>query len=68
MEAKKVYEKLDHDFITENLSDDWAQYMGEIDEFLCDNFKERSMGLVCDNASEIDFVYCAVFPMPEVMQ
>ncbi len=68
MKAKKVYEKLNHDFITENLTDDWAQYMGEIDEFLCDNFKERSMGLVCDNTKEINFVYCAVFPTPEVMQ
>lgn len=32
------------------------------------SFKERSMGLVCDFATEINKVYSAVFPTEEVMQ
>ena len=68
MKAQEIYTKLNHDFITEGLSDDWAQCVGEIEEFLCDSFKETSMGLVCDNTKEIEKVYTAVFPTPKVMQ
>ncbi len=39
-----------------------------IDDFLSDNFKQRSMGLVCDNSTEIKKVYTAVFPSNVVMQ
>jgi len=42
--------------------------MGEINEYLTDNFKQRSMGLVCDFAQEINHVYTAVFPSDKVMQ
>lgn len=68
MKAKKLYQKLEEDFITSEMSDDWAQYMEEIDEFICDNFKKRSMGLVCNFTSEINKVYTAVFPSKKVMQ
>lgn len=67
MEAKKIYEKLERDFIKSGLSDDWAQYMGSVKDFLSDNFKKRSMGLVCDFATEIKKVYTAVFPSKHVM-
>ncbi len=68
MDSKKVYAHLEKDFIKPELSDDWVQYMGEIRDFLCENFKKRSMGLVCDNTSEINSVYTAVFPSEEVMK
>lgn len=42
--------------------------MKDIEAYLCDNFKKRSMGLVCDFASEVNKVYTAVFPTMEIMQ
>jgi len=66
MKAKILYEKLEKDFIKLGLSDDWN--LGEISEFVCDNFKRRSMGLICDFTEEIKEVYTAVFPSKLVMQ
>lgn len=68
MEAIKLYNRLEKDFILPGLSDDWAQHMGHIDAFVCDNFKKRSMGLVCDFTKEIGRVYTAVFPSKEVLR
>jgi putative NIF3 family GTP cyclohydrolase 1 type 2 len=68
MEAKKVYARLDSDFIKPGMTDDWAQHMGDVADFLSDNFKQCSMGVVCDNAQEIKRAYSAVFPTPEVMK
>ena len=68
MKAVKLYAQLEKDFITPSLSDEWAKYMESIADFLSDNFKRRSMGLVCDNAQEISKVYTAVFPSDNVMQ
>jgi putative NIF3 family GTP cyclohydrolase 1 type 2 len=68
MKAAKLYAQLEKDFITPSLSDEWAKYMGSIADFLSDNFKQRSMGLVCDNSAEIKKVYTAVFPSDNVMQ
>jgi putative NIF3 family GTP cyclohydrolase 1 type 2 len=68
MEAKKLYARLEKDFIKPGLSDDWAQYMTEVQDFLSDNFKARSIGLVCDNTSEIKKVFSAVFPTSAVMK
>lgn len=68
MEAKQLYQQLEKDFITPEMSDDWAQYMDSVADFLSENFKKRSMGLVCDFATEINKVYTAVFPSAEVMQ
>ncbi|QAA33688.1 Nif3-like dinuclear metal center hexameric protein [Clostridium manihotivorum] len=68
MRAIYVYDKLEKDFISKDLSDDWARFMGEVEEYISDNFKERSMGLVCDFTKEIKSVYCAVFPTNEVME
>jgi hypothetical protein len=50
MKAVKLYAQLEKDFITPSLSDEWARYMQSIADFLTDNFKQRSMGLVCDNS------------------
>ncbi|MBC8059482.1 MAG: Nif3-like dinuclear metal center hexameric protein [Clostridiaceae bacterium] len=68
MNAIELYNHLEKDFIYKELKDDWSSYMGEVEDYLCVNFKERSMGLVCDFAKEINSVYSAVFPTEEVMQ
>lgn len=68
MRAIDLYNQLERDFITKNMRDDWARFMGELDEYLSPNFKERSMGLVCDFTNEINSVYCAVFPTKEILQ
>jgi len=68
MRAIDLYNQLERDFITKDMRDDWAIFMGELDEYLSPNFKERSMGLVCDFTNEINSVYCAVFPTKEILQ
>jgi len=68
MKSKKVYAMLEKDFILPGLSDDWAQHMSLISEYLSDNFKKRSMGLVCDFNEETRKVYTAVFPSKKVME
>jgi putative NIF3 family GTP cyclohydrolase 1 type 2 len=68
MKANDLYQILEKDFITSNMSDDWAKYMASVDNFLSENFKKRSMGLVCDFATEVNRVYTAVFPSRKVMQ
>jgi putative NIF3 family GTP cyclohydrolase 1 type 2 len=67
MNAIKIYQKLEKDFITSKLSDEWKN-MEEIASFISNNFKERQMGLVCDFANKITKVYTAVFPSDKVMQ
>ena len=68
MKATKLYEKLEKDFIKPGLTDDWSQYMESVAYFLAENFKKRSMGLVCDFADEVNKVYTAVFPSDKVIQ
>jgi len=50
------------------LSDEWAEHIEVVAEFVCDNFKRRSMGLVCNFAQEINRVYTAVFPSKAILQ
>jgi putative NIF3 family GTP cyclohydrolase 1 type 2 len=68
MKSIELYNHLEKDFISKELRDDWARYMCELEGYLTTSFKERSMGLVCDFATEINKVYSAVFPTEEVMQ
>lgn len=68
MEASKLYQQLEKDFVKPGMSDDWWQYMESIADFVCDNFRHRSMGLVCDFAKDIKKVYTAVFPSSLVME
>ncbi|MCD4777107.1 MAG: Nif3-like dinuclear metal center hexameric protein [Candidatus Aegiribacteria sp.] len=68
MKAARLYDQLEKDFITPEMSDEWAQYMDSVADFLSDNFKKRSMGLVCDFTTEISKVYTAVFPSGNIMQ
>jgi len=67
MKSIDLFNHLERDFIAKGLNDNWAKYMRELDEYLTVNFKERSMGLVCDFANEINKVYSAVFPTEEIM-
>lgn len=68
MKAVDLYNQLEKEFIFDELRDDWANYLGEISEYLSDNFKERSMGLVCDFTDTINKVYSVVFPTEKVME
>jgi hypothetical protein len=67
MDAKKLYKRLEKDFIKPGLSDEWYG-MEAYGEFLSENFEKRSMGLVCDNSDEMNHIYTAVFPEDSVMQ
>jgi len=68
VDANNLYLQIEKDFITPGLSDDWAQYMESISEYLTDEFKSRSMGLVCDNTDVVNKVYTAVFSSDHVMR
>jgi putative NIF3 family GTP cyclohydrolase 1 type 2 len=68
MRAVDVYERLEQDFVTPSMTDDWARYMGAISDYLTEPFKRRSMGLVCDHTETVDKVYAAVFASRHVMQ
>lgn len=68
MKSIELYNQLERDFIFKELRDEWARYMSDLEEYLTINFKERSMGLVCDFTNEINKVYTAVFPTEEIMQ
>jgi putative NIF3 family GTP cyclohydrolase 1 type 2 len=67
MKAIELYNRLENDFVSNDMWDEWAKYMGEIEDYLSPNFKERSMGLVCDFTENVTKVYTAVFPSETVM-
>ena len=68
MESKKLYARLEKEFIKPGLSDDWAKHMDKVQDYVSESFKKRSKGLVCDNNSEIKKVYTAVFPTDDLMK
>jgi putative NIF3 family GTP cyclohydrolase 1 type 2 len=68
VEASKLYEQLEKDFIFPELVDDWSKETIDISNFVCDQYKKRFMGLVCDNSKTINKVYTAVFPSNKVIQ
>lgn len=68
MEATKLYEQLEKDFISPELTDDWKDQVDPIADFVCDSYKNRFMGLVCDNTQIVNKVYTSVFPSNKVMQ
>jgi len=68
MKAKDLYNQLEKDFVKPNMKENWYdEDMFEIEEYICDNFKHRSMGLLCDFTQEINKVYTAVFPSDRVL-
>jgi putative NIF3 family GTP cyclohydrolase 1 type 2 len=68
MSAKEIYANLENDFIKPGISDEFYQYMTELEPYFCENFKARSMGLVCDFAETINRVFTAVFPTEKVIR
>jgi len=71
MKATDLYNQLERDFVISVIEEDWYEgesvYDETFDEFVCENFKNRSMGLLCDFADEINKVYTAVFPSDKVL-
>ena len=68
MNAMDLYNQLEQDFVKSGMKENWYdESMVEIEEYICDNFKQRSMGLLCDFAQEINKVYTAVFPSDKVL-
>lgn len=61
MNAKELYERIDGDFEIGRFKDDWAGFV-EFNEFVAPGFQERTIGVMLDNAAEIEKVYTAVFP------
>ena len=68
MKSDTLYKELEKEFIKPEFTDSWADEMSSVGEFLCENFKKRSMGLVCDFSTEIEKVYTAVFPSQKIMK
>ncbi|MCC7574772.1 Nif3-like dinuclear metal center hexameric protein [Candidatus Woesearchaeota archaeon] len=68
MKSKKLYERLEKDFITQEMSDDWEENIKNIQRYVTEEYKKRSIGLVCDFTDEINKVYTSVFPSEKVMQ
>ncbi len=69
MEAEALYARLEQDFVTPAMGPEyWADYMPAIKDLLTDQFKRRSIGLVCDHAAKVGQVRTAVFPSRPVME
>lgn len=66
MKAKKLYASLDSEFELDKLTDDEWSYL-DLGNHITQNFKDTRMGLVLDNADEIQKVYTAVFPSEKVL-
>jgi len=69
MNAIKLYNQLEKDFVRPGMVEDWYDdsSLTDVAEYVCENFKRYSMGLLCDFATEINKVYTAVFPSNEVL-
>ena len=68
MQAEKLYQKLDSDFIKTEFTDEWFKYMSELKNYLAPNFQQQEMGLVFDFTPTINKVYTAVFPSDKVLK
>ena len=66
MNAQELYKKMDVDFETDRFTDEWpADGFGD---YVSENFRKRMMGVVLDNAAEIERIYTAVFPTDEIIE
>ena len=71
MKAINLYNQLEKDFVIPTITENWYNYDGGMAinaEYICDNFKQRSLGLLCDFAQEVNKVYTAVFPSDKVLE
>jgi putative NIF3 family GTP cyclohydrolase 1 type 2 len=63
-----LYEDLERDFVTPAMGkEDWANDMAAFNDLVSNQFKKRSIGLVCDFTDKITRVRTAVFPSRSVM-
>ena len=62
MKAVDLYNQLEKDFVIPGIVEDWYDNeMSVNDEYICDNFKGCSIGLLCDFADGyIQGVYCCI--------
>jgi putative NIF3 family GTP cyclohydrolase 1 type 2 len=70
VKAIDLYNRLEKDFVLPEITENWyadTENMSVFDEFICDNFKQRSLGLLCDFTEEIKKVYTAVFPSDKAL-
>lgn len=71
MRAIDLYSQLEKDFVIKSITENWyndkSVYNESFDAFVCENFKNRSMGLLCDFTEEVNKVYTAVFPSDKVL-
>ncbi|MCL2404159.1 MAG: Nif3-like dinuclear metal center hexameric protein [Defluviitaleaceae bacterium] len=68
MKATNLYNQLEKDFVIPGIYENWYDNeMAINDEYICANFKKRSMGLLCDFANDIHKVYTAVFPSDKAL-
>jgi putative NIF3 family GTP cyclohydrolase 1 type 2 len=67
MKAADIYNKLEQDFVTSGIVETWYNEDWDNKEYICDNFKQRSLGLLCDFTEEINKVYTAVFPSDKAL-
>jgi len=68
MKAVDLYSQLEMDFVVPEITENWYNdEMSVNDAYVCDNFKQRSLGLLCDFTQEINKVYTAVFPSDKVI-
>ncbi|MCL1918805.1 MAG: Nif3-like dinuclear metal center hexameric protein [Peptococcaceae bacterium] len=68
IDSRQLYDHLERDFVKPEIIDMWFPYMKDIAAYVCPNFRERSIGLVCDFTQRISKVYTAVFPSQYVLQ
>jgi putative NIF3 family GTP cyclohydrolase 1 type 2 len=72
MKAIELYNQLEKSFVKPEITENWFNYIAgapnSFEEYICDNFKQRSLGLLCDFTEEINKVYTAVFPSDNVLK
>jgi putative NIF3 family GTP cyclohydrolase 1 type 2 len=67
MKATQLYSRLEKDFVTPEIVETWYSEDWDNQEYICNNFKQRSLGLLCDFTEEINKVYTAVFPSDKAL-
>ena len=67
MRASNLCSQLEKDFVKQGIVETWYNENWKNQEYICDNFKQRSLGLLCDFTKEVNKVYTAVFPSDKVI-
>ncbi len=65
MKSSELYNRMEQDFPIALCDDDWSE-IGNL-EYITEQYRQRYMGLVSDNAETIDYAYSAVFPSAGVI-